>query len=171
MVKIQSPCNPESASSSATVEPPISPAASDNVEDDIEEDFTENNGGKVLLRLFVNPCKVNSVKSLGDLVDNFRQDVELRTVMYQWHLNTIKSRACSLAVWAVDQGNRKVYEIERALTAENSWISRSIVWDGFSQHPLTGITDSRSFWANSESMELGEDRAQILCQQLQVKWF
>jgi hypothetical protein len=114
---------------------------------------------------------LDSIESLGDLISTFKHEVELRGVLHEWHLNTVKSRACSLAVWAVDQGNRKVYEMERTLMAENSWIARSIVWDGYSQHPLTGITNSKWFWASSAAAELGEDRIGILCEQLQVVLF
>ncbi len=111
---------------------------------------------------------VGSIDSLGDLISNFKHEVAMRGVLHEWHLNTVKSRACSLAVWAVDQGNRKVYEMERTLMAENSWIARSIVWDGYSQHPLTGITNSKWFWASSAATELGENRLGVLCEQLQV---
>ncbi len=110
----------------------------------------------------------DSIESLGDLISTFKHEVAMRGVLHEWHLNTVKSRACSLAVWAVDQGNRKVYEMERTLMAENSWIARSIVWDGYSQHPLTGITNSKWFWASSAAAELGENRLGILCEQLQV---
>jgi hypothetical protein len=118
-----------------------------------------------LIKLYKN----ESTGVLDDLFGSFQLEFVLRSMLQEWHLNTIKSRACSLAVWAVDQGNRKVYEMERALMAENSWIARSIVWDGFSSHPLTGITESKAFWASSAAKELGDDRVSILCEKLQVR--
>ena len=117
----------------------------------------------------IKACSSVSGDAIENLISAFQHETEIREILHEWHLNTIKSRACSLAVWAVDQGNRKVYEMERALMAENSWIGRSIVWDGFSQHPLTGITNSKCFWACSAAKELGENRIPILCEQLQVR--
>jgi hypothetical protein len=55
----------------------------------------------------------------------------------EWRLNATRCKASSLAVWAVDQGNRKAYEVERALMAENSWATKSIIWEGYREDPLT----------------------------------
>lgn len=35
----------------------------------------------------------------------------------------------------MDQGNRKAYDVERALMAENSWATNSIIWEGYSRSP------------------------------------
>ena len=125
-------------------------------------------GSKYILSRLVKIRHEESTEVLDDLFSTFQHEFEMRSILHEWHLNTVKSKACSLAVWAVDQGNRKVYEMERALMAENSWIARSIVWDGFSAHPLTGITNSKWFWASSAAKELGDDRVSIICEQLQV---
>jgi hypothetical protein len=62
---------------------------------------------------------------------------ELQRALAEWRLNATRWKASSLAVWAVDQGNRKAYEVERALMAENSWATKSIIWEGYRDDPLT----------------------------------
>jgi hypothetical protein len=44
---------------------------------------------------------------------------ERQQILFIWRLNATRAKASALAVWAVDQGNRKAYEVERSLMAEN----------------------------------------------------
>jgi hypothetical protein len=44
---------------------------------------------------------------------------ERQKMLFLWRLNATRAKASALAVWAVDQGNRKAYEVERSLMAEN----------------------------------------------------
>ena len=44
---------------------------------------------------------------------------ERQQILFMWRLNATRAKASALAVWAVDQGNRKAYEVERSLMAEN----------------------------------------------------
>jgi len=71
---------------------------------------------------------------------------ERQQLLFLWRLNATRAKASALAVWAVDQGNRKAYEVERSLMAENSWATRSIIWEGYRHSPLVGISDSCWFW-------------------------
>lgn len=71
---------------------------------------------------------------------------ERQQILFLWRLNATRNKASALAVWAVDQGNRKAYEVERSLLAENSWATRSVIWEGYRHSPLVGITDSCWFW-------------------------
>ena len=72
---------------------------------------------------------------------------ERQQMLFLWRLNATRAKASALAVWAVDQGNRKAYEVERALMAENSWATRSVIWEGYRHSPLVGVTDSCWFWS------------------------
>ena len=38
---------------------------------------------------------------------------ERQQALFLWRLNATRAKASGLAVWAVDQGNRKAYEVER----------------------------------------------------------
>jgi hypothetical protein len=70
----------------------------------------------------------------------------LQRALSEWRLNATRCKASSLAVWAVDQGNRKAYEVERALMAENSWATKSIIWEGYREDPLTVRHFARIFF-------------------------
>ena len=65
---------------------------------------------------------------------------ERQQALFLWRLNATRAKASGLAVWAVDQGNRKAYEVERSLRAENSWATKSIIWEGYRFCPLSGLS-------------------------------
>ena len=48
---------------------------------------------------------------LGRVLEGVVSLHEKAVVMTTWRLNATKMRASALAVWAVDQGNRKAYEV------------------------------------------------------------
>jgi hypothetical protein len=76
--------------------------------------------------------------------------------------------------WAVDQGNRKAYAVERALMAENSWATNSIIWEGYSRSPTVGITQSSWFWSTAgdkgsgEALKLAQQRNELLSVQVEA---
>ena len=81
-------------------------------------------------------------KMLTSMLDrNMRQQL-----LFLWRLNATRSKASALAVWAVDQGNRKAYEVERSLMADNTWATRSVIWEGYRHSTLVGLSDSSWFW-------------------------
>ncbi|KAJ1477631.1 hypothetical protein T484DRAFT_1749962 [Baffinella frigidus] len=49
---------------------------------------------------------------LSQVLDQVVSLHEKQAAMTIWRLNATKMRASALAVWAVDQGNRKAYEVE-----------------------------------------------------------
>ena len=69
----------------------------------------------------------------------FDRQLLLQEAFFTWLKGLHKRQRCTLIAWAIDQNNRKVYEVERAMLSENSWILRSPLWDGFLQSPLFGI--------------------------------
>lgn len=103
---------------------------------------------------------------------------ERQQIMFLWRLNATRAKASALAVWAVDQGNRKAYEVERSLMAENSWATRSIIWEGYQHSPLVGVTDSCWFWTAKmddgmsmerlrEELKMARQRTAFLASQLE----
>ena len=102
---------------------------------------------------------------------------ERQQVLFLWRLNATRAKASALAVWAVDQGNRKAYEVERSLMAENSWATRSIIWEGYQHSPLVGVSDSCWFWTRKmeegmsmerlrEELKMARQRTAFLSSQL-----
>ena len=102
---------------------------------------------------------------------------ERQQVLFLWRLNATRAKASALAVWAVDQGNRKAYEVERSLMAENSWATRSIIWEGYQHSPLVGVSDSCWFWTAKmddgismerlrEELKMARQRTAFLASQL-----
>jgi hypothetical protein len=73
---------------------------------------------------------------------------EMRGVIYTWRLHAVKSVACSMVVKAVEEGNIKSQDLYHALT-KRQWICNNIVWDGYSQRPLTAPTDSGLHWRSA----------------------
>ena len=94
-------------------------------------------------------------KMLTSMLDrNMRQQL-----LFLWRLNATRSKASALAVWAVDQGNRKAYEVERSLMADNTWATRSVIWEGYRHSTLVGLSDSSWFWTvKADGNAMGVER-------------
>ena len=94
-------------------------------------------------------------KMLTSMLDrNMRQQL-----LFLWRLNATRSKASALAVWAVDQGNRKAYEVERSLMADNTWATRSVIWEGYRHSTLVGLSDSSWFWTvKADDNAMGVER-------------
>jgi hypothetical protein len=105
---------------------------------------------------------------------------ERQQMLFLWRLNATRNKASALAVWAVDQGNRKAYEVERSLMAENNWATRSVIWEGYRHSPLVGVTDSCWFWTTKmqegggmtmermrEELKMARQRTAFLAAQLE----
>ena len=56
---------------------------------------------------------------LGRVLETLVSLHEKAVIMTTWRLNATKMRASALAVWAVDQGNRKAYEVAQRPTPTN----------------------------------------------------